>query len=122
MELHYGAIARNSSGDMFDFALEYIEIRYRDAFVFLNNYVTGAKKTQAFAERKMHVQRNGCLRPLRFGVDGFEIIRTERVIPDWRSGVACVTRPRAIIAGENSSLICNSSRMRWRLGVVSVTT
>src|ERR1700722_10900183 len=84
VELHYRAIARNSSCHLFDFALEYIEIRYGDAFVFLNNYVASAKKTQAFAEGKMHVQRNGCLGPLRFGVDGFEIIRTERVIPDWR--------------------------------------
>src|ERR1700722_6666733 len=48
----------------------------------------------------MHVQRNGCLGPLRFGVYGFEIIRAERVIPDWRSGVACVARSRAIIAAE----------------------
>src|ERR1700722_739994 len=100
MELHYRAIARDSSSHLFDFSLQNIEIRYRDAFVFLNNYVTRAKQTQAFAEGKMHVQRNGCLRPLRLGVDGFEIIRTERVIPDWRSGVAGVTRSRAIISAE----------------------
>src|ERR1700675_1926591 len=48
----------------------------------------------------MHVQRNGCLGALCFGVNGFKIIRTEGVVPDGRSWIAGVTRPGAIVAGE----------------------
>src|ERR1700675_1088453 len=85
---------------MFDFALQNIEIGYGDALIFLNNYVACAKQAQAFAEGKMHVQRNRRLRALRFGVNRFQIAGAKGVIPDRRRWIAGVTRPGAIIAGE----------------------
>src|ERR1700692_225510 len=92
MELHHRAIVRHSSSYMFDLSLQHIEIRYRHALIFLNNYVTSAKQTQAFAKGKMHVQRNGCLRALRLSVNGFKIAGTESVIPNRRSRIARITR------------------------------
>lgn len=48
----------------------------------------------------MHVQRDRCLRLLRFFMNSFKIAGTERIIPDRRSRIAGVTGPRPIIAGE----------------------
>ena len=57
MELNYGALFRNPSADVFNFALQRSEVGNCDAFVFLNGNVAGAKQAEAFAERKMHVER-----------------------------------------------------------------
>src|SRR5258706_11037149 len=82
MELDYGAILRDASADALHFLFEDVKIRRGDTFVFLNDDVARAKKTEALAEGDVHVERDGCTGEFGFRVDLFEIGRAEDIVPD----------------------------------------
>ena len=98
MELRYGTIAANTTRDTIDFLFESGEIGRSDALIFLNDDVARAEEAEAFAERKMHVERDG--RAFGVGVfdGGFKIAGAERVNPDRSGGIAGVARAGAIVA------------------------
>src|SRR6266849_8921448 len=50
VELDYGAIPGDAAADAFHFLFQDVKIRRSDTFVFLDDDVTSAKKTEAFAE------------------------------------------------------------------------
>src|SRR5689334_9863332 len=97
VKLHDGTILGNAAADAFRLTLQYIQIRRRDTLVFLNHYVASAKQAQAFAERDMHVQRNGRLRAFCFTKNFFQITRAKRVVPNGRGRVTRVARAGTII-------------------------
>lgn len=66
--------------------------------ILLDDDVAGAEKAEAFAEGKMHVKRDGSFGSIGFGVDFFEIIGTERIVPNGRGGIAGVTRAGTVVA------------------------
>ena len=100
VELNYRAFARNHSRDVVDFLLERGEIGNRDALILLNRDVARAKKAEAFAEGKMHVERERRASQIGGGVTLFEIVRAEIVLPDRSRGIAGVARAGAIVFGE----------------------
>ena len=75
MKLHHFTFTRNSATHALHFVLQHAEIRRRDSLIFLNDHVACAKQTQAFAEGKMHVQRNRRLRRVCLFMHFFQIIR-----------------------------------------------
>ena len=97
VKLHHGSVFRNAAADALGFALQYIEIRRRDALVFLNHYVTSAKQAQALTEGNMHVKRNRCFRAFGLFENVFQIRGAERVVPNGRRGIARVSRSGAIV-------------------------
>ncbi len=48
----------------------------------------------------MHVERDGRARGFGLGVDAFEIVGAEVLLPHGGGGIAGVARARAIVAGE----------------------
>ena len=100
MELDHAAVLRDAEADALHLSLQHLKIRGRDVFVLLNDDVARTKEAQAFTEGDMHVERNRCPGTLSLLVHPFEIVRTERVVPDRRRGVARIARPRAIVLGE----------------------
>ncbi len=96
----YRALARNHSRDVVDFLLERGEIGNRHALIFLDRDVARAKKAKAFAERKMHVQRERRAAQIGGGVAPFEIVGAEIVLPNRSGGIAGVARAGAIVFGE----------------------
>src|ERR1700730_8618523 len=100
MKLHHWSFPRNAASHVLDFALQYLQIRRSHALIFLNNYVARAEQAQAFAEGKMHVERNRSSRNLRFLMHGFEIVGSKGVIPDRCGGITGVARARAIVPRE----------------------
>ena len=98
MELRDRAIAGDAASDAIDFFFEGGEIRRGDALIFLDDDVARAEEAEAFAEGKMHVERNG--RGFAVGVfdGGFVFLGAEGVNPDGRGGVAGVARAGTIVA------------------------
>ena len=80
--------------------LRIAKIRRRDAVIFCDDHVAGAEQAKAFAEGQVHVERDGRARGFGLGVDVFEVVGAEGVLPDGRGGIAGVARARAIVAGE----------------------
>src|SRR5260370_30532268 len=97
MELDYRAILRDAAADALHLLFQHVKIRWRDALVFLNDDVAGAKKAKALAEGNVHVEGNRSAGPLGFFVYSFEIARAESVVPDWRGGIAGIAGPRTIV-------------------------
>src|SRR6266478_1074618 len=97
VELDYGAILGDAAADAFHFLFQDVKIRRGDTFVFLDDDVARAKKTEAFAEGNVHVERDGCTGEFGFCVDLFEIGRAEGTDTDRGRGIAGVTRPGAIV-------------------------
>src|SRR5260221_132196 len=100
VELDYGAILGDAAADAFHFLFQDVKIRRGDTFVFLDDDVAGAKKTEAFAKGNVHVERNGCAGALGFIVHTLEISGPEGIVPDRRRGIAGIARPGAIVFGE----------------------
>ncbi len=100
MELHDGAIAGDAAADASHFAFQDFQVRRSDALVFLDDDVAGAEKAQAFAERNVHVERDGRFSALGFFVDFFEVGGAEGIVPDRRGGIAGVARAGTVVAGE----------------------
>src|SRR5258707_4015719 len=100
VELDYGAILGDAAADAFHFLFQDVKIRRGDAFVFLNDDVARAKKTEAFAEGNVHVERNGCAGALGFIMHAFEISGTETIVPHRGRGIAGIARAGAIVFGE----------------------
>src|SRR5260370_32657414 len=73
MELDYGAILGDAAADAFHFLFQDVKIRRGDTFVFLDDDVAGAKKTEAFAEGNVHVKRNGRAGALGFTMHAFKV-------------------------------------------------
>src|SRR6267378_4331644 len=96
-ELDYVAILGDASADAFHFLFQDVKIRRGDTFVFLNDDVARAKKTEAFAEGNVYVERNGRAGALGFIVHTLEISGAECIVPDRGRGIAGVTRPGAIV-------------------------
>src|SRR5258707_123720 len=71
VELDNGTILRDATANALHFLLQDVKIRRGDAFVLLNDDVACAKETEAFAERNMHVERNGCAGTLSFFMHAF---------------------------------------------------
>src|SRR5712692_9886751 len=97
VELDYGAIFGDAAADALHFLFQDVKIRRGDAFVFLNDDVTGTEKAEAFAKGNMHVEGNGCARSLGFTMHAFEVSGAECIVPDRSRGIAGVTRPGAIV-------------------------
>src|SRR5882762_5449324 len=100
VELDHGAILRDAAADALHLPLQHVKIGGRDILVLLNDNVTRAKKTEAFTEGNMHVERNRCPGTLGLFMHFFEIGWTESVVPDRRRGIARIARPRTIVLGE----------------------
>jgi hypothetical protein len=100
MELNDWAIFGHIAAYVFDFAFQDVEIGRGDGFVFLDDYVASAKEAEAFAEGNVHVKRDGGFGGVGFGVNFFEIVRAEGVVPDRGGGITCVARARTVVAGE----------------------
>src|SRR5882762_6254725 len=62
MKLYDRSVFRNAAADAFRLALEDAKIRRRNRFVFFDDNIASAKKTEAFAERDVHVERDGRFR------------------------------------------------------------
>src|SRR5947207_10534630 len=99
MKLHNRSRTRNAEADSINFLFQNIEIRRRNFFIFLNDYVARAKQAQALAEGNVHVEGNWCARSVSFGVNFLEIVDAEGVVPDGCGGIASVARSGAIVAG-----------------------
>src|SRR5216683_3008512 len=97
VELDYGAILGDAAADAFHFLFQDVKIRRGDTLVFLNDDVARAKKTEAFAEGNVHVERDGCAGALGFIVHAFEISGAEGIVPDRGRGIAGITWPGAIV-------------------------
>ena len=97
MKLHDGPIAGNEFADVLDFPFECFDVRRRNAMILGDHHVARAEQAQAFAEGKMHVERNRRARRIRARVELFQIVRAEIILPDRRGGIAGVARPRAIV-------------------------
>ncbi len=95
-----GAIARNETGDVLDFISQSGEIRRRYGVILLNDHVAGAEEAQAFAEGKMHVERNRAARFVGLAIALLEIVGAEIVLPDGSGGIAGVARAGAIVLFE----------------------
>ena len=67
---------------------------------FCDDHVAGAEEAEAFAEGDVHVERDRGLGGVGLGVDAFEIVGAEGVVPDGRGGVAGVAGAGAVVAGE----------------------
>jgi hypothetical protein len=83
-----------------DLSLQYVQVRGRDALVFLDDDIAGAEQAEALAKRDMHVQRDGGFGTLRFFVNFFEVRGAKGIIPDRRGRVAGVTRTGTVVARE----------------------
>src|SRR6266581_4740806 len=81
MELDHGAISRDAAADALHLLLQHVKIRRRDALVFLNDDVAGAKEAEAFAEGNVHVERDRRPGLLSLLVHPFEIGGAESVVP-----------------------------------------
>src|SRR5260370_33407984 len=100
VELDYGAILGDAAADAFHFLFQDVKIRRGDTFVFLDDDVAGAKKTEALAEGDVHVERDGCTGEFGFRVDLFEIGRAEELIPAGSPARTGIRRPRAVVFGQ----------------------
>src|SRR4029077_6512435 len=100
VKLHDRAITGNAVADASHFAFQDFEVRWRDAFIFLDDDVAGAEEAQAFAKRNVHVERDGRFSALGFFVDFFEVGGAEGIVPDRRGGIAGVAGAGAIVACE----------------------
>ena len=100
MELHDFARAIDIFADAGDFGFEDVDVRRGNGFIFLDDYVAGAEEAEAFAKGDVHVEGDGALRCVGFGVDLLEIVGAERIVPDGSGGIARVTRARAIVFCE----------------------
>ena len=100
MKLHDGARPRDAEADAVNFLFQDVEIRRRDFLVFLDDDVTRAEKAQAFAKRNVHVKRNRCTSGVSILMNFLQVIYAEGIVPDGRSRVTRVARPRAIIASK----------------------
>src|SRR5258708_11916753 len=87
VELDYGAILGDAAADAFHFLFQDVKIRRGDAFVFLDDDVAGAKKTEAFAKGNVHVERNGCAGARGFIVHTLEVSAPVGIVPDRRRGI-----------------------------------
>src|SRR5882762_624521 len=113
VELDYGAILGDAAADAFHFLFQDVKIRRGDTFVFLNDDVARAKKTEAFAEGNVHVERNGCAGALGFIVHTLEINGAECIVPDRGRGIAGVTRPGAGTIRSEERRVGKECRSRW---------
>lgn len=100
MELDYGTILRDATADALHFLFQNVKVRRSDGFVFLDDDIASAKKAKAFAERNVHVERDGRAGVLGLVVDAFEIGGTESVVPYRRGGIAGVARTGAVVFDE----------------------
>jgi hypothetical protein len=100
VELDYWAIFGDIAADVFDFAFQDVEVGRRDGFVFLDDYVAGAEEAEAFAEGDVHVEGDWGFGLVGLGVNFFEVVGVEGVVPDRGGGVAGVAGAGAIVAGE----------------------
>src|SRR2546429_4832001 len=100
VELHDGASLGDAAADALRLLLQDFKIGRRDAFVFLNDDVAGAKEAQALAERDVHIERDGRPDTLGFFVHTFEIGGPQSVGPNRRRGRAGVARARTIVLCE----------------------
>ena len=98
VKLRHLALARNAMADVISLLFQHVQIRRRNSLVFLDDYVTRAEQAQAFAEGKMHVQRNGAALFLRRGQRCFVFFWSEGVGPHRCRGVAGVTGSRLVVA------------------------
>ncbi len=97
VKLHDGAFARNEAADVLDFALQYFDVRRRDAVILGDHHVAGAEQAQAFTERKVHVERYRSARRIGGGVVALQIVRAEIILPDRSRRIARVARPGPIV-------------------------
>ena len=100
VELHDGTSLGDAAADALHLLLQDVKIGRRDAFVFLNDDVAGAKEAQALAERDVHIERDGRPDTLGFFVHTFEIGGPESVVPNGRGGIAGVARAGTIVLCE----------------------
>ena len=100
MELHDLAIARDGLCYTGDFFLQNVEIWKGNAFVFLDDDVAGAKKTEALAKGQMHVKGNGSARGVGGRVDFLQIGGAKSIVPNGGGGIAGVAWARPIVASE----------------------
>ena len=100
VELHDGTSLGDAAADALHLLLQDVKIGRRDAFVFLNDDVAGAKEAQALAERDVHIERDGRPDTLGFFVHTFEIGGPESVVPNRRRGIAGVARAGTIVLCE----------------------
>jgi hypothetical protein len=98
--LDYRAVAGDVAAYVLEFAFQDVEVGGRDGFVFLDDDVAGAEEAEAFAEGDMHVEGDWGFGLVGFGVDSFEVVGAEGVVPDWGGGVAGVAGAWAVVAGE----------------------
>src|SRR3954463_9847602 len=98
MELHDGTLSGNTSAHALHLALEHAQVWRRNGFVLLDDYVASAKKAQAFAEGKVHVQRHGTACVLSLLMHFFEVGGSKGIVPDRSRRVAGVARPGTIVA------------------------
>ena len=97
VKLHHGPLARNEAADVLDFALQNFNVGRCHAVILGDHHVAGAEQAQAFAEGKMHVQGHRRSRGVGRGIELFQIVRTEIILPDRRGGIARVARARTIV-------------------------
>ena len=100
VKLRDAALARDVPRDVVDFSLQRGEVRRRDAVILGDDHVAGAEQAQAFAEGKMHVERDGRFRGVGLREELVEIVGADVVLPDRSGRVAGVARPGTIVAGE----------------------
>jgi hypothetical protein len=97
MELRDGTRARDAVGHTINLFFQCGEVRWRNAFVFLDDDVAGAEEAETLAKGKMHVERDGRGIALSLFDGGFEIGGAESVDPDRSGGIAGVARAGAIV-------------------------
>src|SRR5215831_6241472 len=97
MKLNDLPLMRNAPCHMVNLALQRLQVGNGYTLVLLNRNVARAEKTQAFAKGKMHVEGDGRAALVRLPKAIFQVSRAKIVFPDRRSGIAGVTRPRAIV-------------------------
>src|ERR1039457_6692247 len=89
-----------------------------------NYHIARAKKTEALAVGKMHVERKRRTRRIRLTVRALQIARTKIVLPRRRGRIARVPRPRRVVLRQklfrNPEVFLRNIEFRVRLSHVVV--
>ena len=89
-----------TQGGELDFAREIIEVVGGGAAPLGDDGVAATEPAAAFAEGQVHVERDRRLCGVSLGEKLIEVVRANVVLPDRGSGVAGVTRPGTVVAGQ----------------------
>src|SRR6516165_8248023 len=100
VKLNRFATTRNRARDVVDFPLQSGEIGNEHVLILLNRDIAGTKKTEAFAEGKMHVERYGRAASIRASTIGLEIVRAKILSPNRRRWIARVARAGLVVLLE----------------------